>query len=884
MRVLRLLRHRLRSLIGRRHVEDELDRELAIHIEQLTREHVAAGVSEAEARRLARLEFGSPEAVKEQCRDTRRVSLVEDLFKDVRYGSRLLAKSPAFTITAIVSLALGIGANTAIFSLIDAVLLRSVPVERPHELVFFEVTGTDATSGAPPYPAFDRIRTETTAFADMAAFASDELRLEVDGTIEQVFGQVVSGGYFNTLGVSASAGRVITTDDARMDPPVAVIGYGYWQRRFGGDPQVIGKVVRFEGVAYTIVGVTPPEFWGLIPGRQIEVTLPMSGRNLANPEAWWFDAVARVKPGVSVEQATAQADRVFQSFMTDYKISAEMRRKRHDHLELLPAAGGLDTLRTRFSRPLLALMLLTGLALLIACGNLGTLLLARGSARTREFAIRLATGAGAGRLFRQLLTETLLLFIVGAIAGLLVASFGIRLLTGFFAIGRNPIVINVDYDWRLAGFAVLTTLVAAVCTGLWPAVRAMRTDPQSAVKDHDTRVVGGSHLGTTGRLLIAGQVALSLVLLVTAVMFARTLGNLRAVDFGFRTSQVLTMSLDPIVRGPLAMEARQQFWRQTLDRVRALPGVSAASLSVLTPLSGRDTGTSVRASGFQPQSQSDRQIHVNHVSDDYFRTFGVELRAGRVFSASDDKTAPRVAMINQTAADFYFNGRNPIDATLDFFDGRIYRIVGVVKDAKHRSVREPATRFVFIPLWQPIDDVTRISLAVASNAPLTTLPQVIGEKVRAIRPGTLLSDVISIDTQIDAALVSERLLATLSMGFAALALGLAAIGLYGTLSYTVARRRAEFGIRIALGALPSRVASGVVRNVLVQVLLGIAIGVPLAIALTRTTRSLLFGVTTADLSNYVLSTAMLIVTACLAAWLPARRAAATDPAETLRRG
>ena len=541
----------------------------------------------------------------------------------------------------------------------------------------------------------------------------------------------------------------------------------------------------------------------------------------------------------------------------------------------------MDTIRTRFSRPLFALTLVAGFVLLIACANLGTLWLARGASRTREFGIRLAIGAGSSRLFRQVLTETILLFVAGAAASLLVTHLGIQLLTGFFAIGRTPIVLNVEYDWRLAGFAILVTLVAAISTGLWPAVRATRTDPQAAMKAKDSRVVAGGHIGTPGRLIIAGQVALSLVLLVAAVMFARTLGNLRAVDFGFRTRHILTMSLDPVMRG-LASEERERFWRETLDRVRALPGISAASLSVLTPLSGRDTGTSVQASGFQPQSSMDRQIHVNHVSDNYFRTFGVEIRAGRAITAADAKPSPRVAVINETAAQFYFNGRNPIGETLDFFDGRVYRVVGVAKDSKHRSAREPATRFVFLPLFHPLEVNGRITLAVSTPAPLTRLLPVIGEQVRAIHSETLVSDVTSIETQIDAALLSERLMATLSVAFAVLALGLAAIGLYGVLSYTVARRRAEFGIRIALGAVPSRVATGVVRDVLIQVLAGVAIGLLPALALAHTTRTLLFGVTETDTLNYIFSIVILLATACLGAYLPARRAARVDPMVALR--
>ena len=884
MRHLRLLGHRLRSLLRRQAVEDELERELSLHLEQLAREQRESGLSEAEARRAARRIFGSPDLAKEQCRDARRVGLWEDLVKDVGYALRLLGRSPGFALTAVLSLALGIGANTAVFSLVDTVLLRLVPVERPQELVFLRSAGTEGASGAPPYPCFERFRNETSSFAGMAAFAADELRLEVDGSPEQVFGQVASGSYFDVLGLKPAAGRLMTIDDEKLDPPVAVIGYGYWQRRFGGDPSAIGRTLSYRNRIHTIVGVTPARFWGLQPGRQVDVTLPITLDRalLANAGAWWFDAVARLRPEATVEQATVQADTVFQSFMKHRDRSGELRRKHFDHVELAPASRGLERLRSRFSRPLFALTLVAGIVLLVACANLGNLLLARGAARAREFAIRLATGAGSGRLLRQLLTETLVLFVLGAAAGLLIAYVAIQGLRGFFVMGRNPILLDVRYDWKLAAFAAGVALGAGLVTGLWPAMRALRTDPQAALKDGESRLVGSRRWGTASRVLVAGQVALSLVLLVAAVMFVKTMGNLRAVELGFSGGRVLTLSLDPALPGETAAEAREQFWRRVLERVRGLPGVRAASLSVLTPLSGRDTGKLVTVPGFRPGDEMDRIIHLNHVSEDYFRAFGIQLRAGRVFTPRDAKRAPRVAVVNEAAAKAYFPGRSPIGEALDFGESGVYQVVGVVRDHKHMSVRDPAPRFAFIPLWQPLDGISRITLAVSSDQPPPAVARAVADEVRAVHPNTLVSDVIGVEEQIDATLMSERLLSRLVTAFAALALGLAAIGLYGILSYSVARRRAEFGLRMALGAPPSRVASGVFREVLLQVAAGIGIGMPVALATARAAEGLLFGVTPADPGNYLLSAAVLALVACLAAWPPARRASAIDPVEALR--
>jgi predicted permease len=547
---------RLRSVFRRDRVDDELERELALHFEQLVREQMDAGLPEAEARRRARLAFGSPEAVTEGCRDARRFRRLEIVARDVRYALRLLARAPGFTATALISLALGIGVNTAVFSVVDAVLVRSLPVDRPHDLVFVQAAGTAGPSGAPPYPCFERFRAETTAFAGMAAFASDDLRIVIDGAVEQAFGQVASGNYFEVLGVKPALGRVFTAADEALDPAVAVVGYAYAQRRFGGAARAIGRTIAFRDRVFTIVGVTPPEFWGLQPGRQVDVTIPITQDRaaMADPGNWWFDAVARLRAGVPVREATTQANTVFQSFMRNEQRArplgergdGDVTKKYFDHIELRPAAQGLERLRDRYSMSLYALTVVSALVLLIACTNLGSLLLVRGAARRHEFAIRLATGAGAGRLFSQLLTETLVLFAIAASIAPLVAQLATRALTGFFAIGRNPVVLDIRYDWRLIAFAVVVTLAAGVLTGVWPAIRAIRTDPQPAVKDGDHRVTGGK-FGLAARMLVAGQVALAVVLLVAASLFVRTILNLRAVDLGFHPAGVLTMSIDPIL-------------------------------------------------------------------------------------------------------------------------------------------------------------------------------------------------------------------------------------------------------------------------------------------------------------------------------------------------
>lgn len=768
-------------------------------------------------------------------------------------------------------LALGIGVNTAIFSLVDAVLLRSLPVERPRELFFLRSHGPGGTGVAPPYPVFQRFRSEAPSFTGMAAFAADELRVDVDGTLEQMFGQVASGSYFDVLGLRPAAGRLLTGDDERLDPPAAVIGYGYWQRRFGGAASAIGRPITFGTRVYTIVGVAPEGFYGLHPGRRVDLTLPITGSDgVGNPGAWWFDVVARLGPDASVPRAALEVEAVFRSYMTDGSPATRVRRN-VNRMTLVPAGGGLDGLRSRLAGPLLALTVMSALVLIVACVNLGNLLLVRGAARTREFAVRLATGAGAARLLRQLLTETLVLFVLGSAAGLAVAQVA-RTLAAFFAIGRNPILLDVQYNWRVAGFALGLALASGLLTGLWPAVRALRTNAQDALKDG--RTPGQGRLGLAGRLLVASQAALSLVLLVVAVLFARTIGNLQRVDLGFVPSRVLTMSLDAGREVNADASRQMRFWSAALDRVRRLPGVSGASVSVLTPLSGRDSSLPVAVPGFLPRVPEDQVVRVNHVSDDYLRTFGISLIRGREFTPLDTVDAPRVALLNEAAAQMYFAGRDAVGATLDLGRAGTYRIVGVVADYKHRNVREPAPRMVLVPVSQPLFGLSRITLAIESDQPAAAVVPAVTAAITAVEPRTLISDVIAAPEQVAATLVTERLLSTLAVAFAALAVSLAAVGLYGVLSYSVARRRVEFGVRMAVGASPSRVAAGVLRDAVVQVAAGLAIGVPLALVAASAARRLLFGVAPWSPGIYVVGVTLLLVTAAAAGWLPARRACA----------
>jgi predicted permease len=858
------LRRHLQRLLRRRKLDGELQRELELHLEQLTDEFKRSGMSEAEARQAARRAFGSVDDVSEQCRDARRFGLLEDLARDVVHGLRLLRRSPVLTVAAVLSLALGLGANTAIFSLLDAVVLRSLPVERPDQLVFVRATGRLGRGIAPPYPCLQRIQQRSTAFAAVAAFTADELKVEIGGTVEQVFGQVVSGSYFDLLGLRPVLGRLMTVDDERLAAPVAVISHRYWQRRFDGARDVLGRTITYDGRVFSIVGITPAGFYGLDPGRQVDVSIPVTVHpSLTNPLAWSFEAVARLGPGVEVAAATTQAETVFQAYVREHYPGG---RPPFDRLDLPPAGRGLNKLRAQFARPLTLLLLAAAVVLLVACANVASLLLARGAERARELAIRVATGASRGRLLRQLLAETLLLFLLGAGLGLCIAHPIIRGVVGLFATGRRPILLEVQIDWRLAGLATGAALATGLVTGLWPALRALRTDPQQAMRPRKEWDWGG-------RLLVAGQVALCLVALVGAPLFLLTMVNLHGVDLGFRGRKVLTLT----VRPTLPASERGPFWRQVLQQVRELPGASRASLSVLTPFSGRHRDTLVSAPG-----SASRRIHVNHVSEGYFDTIGIGLRAGRDFTPNDDPAAPPVVVLNETAARLLFGEAPALDRSLQFQGSPPHRIVGIVRDNKHASVREPAPPIAFVSLWQPLDDIPRISLAVASPQPQGALVAAIAQRVHGLRPGTLVADVITVDDQIEATLLSERLMWTLATGFAALALILAAVGLYGTLSYAVARRRAELAIRLALGAAPRRLIAEVFREVGLQVGLGLVLGLPLAWLAAQAAEGLLFGVSPRGPLSYLVGVTVLVAVAGLATWLPARRAATIQPAEALR--
>jgi predicted permease len=879
-------------------LDRDLDEEMRLHIEMRAGEASGIGSPPDEARRKARIAFGNATLWREVCREAWGWSSIERLLQDLRYAARILRNAPGFTAVAVLSLALGIGANTAIFSLIDTVLLRMLPVQDPERLFFVENVGARGGGGSPPYPCFEEFRDRNHYFSGLSAFDTDNMRIAIDGRPEEIMGQFASGNYFATLGVKAWIGRTFgPTDDSIIgkggpDGPLAVISYEYWQRRFGMNPSVLGKVVQVNNTPVTIVGVTPPEFFGLQPGLQVNLTIPImlaDAEMLREKGSWWFNAAGRLKPGASAGPARAELDGIFQAFMNQpsesgkFSGSNEMRHDYFDHIELTPAARGLDRLRHRFSKPLLVLMAFVGLVLLIACANVANLLLARTSARGREFAVRLALGAGRARLMRQMLTESLLLVSLGSLLGLLFAHWAGQMLAAFFATGQNRIALDLHFDLRVMGFTAGISLLTGLLFGVAPALRSTQVNPGPALKEQSRGLVGGRQRLSLSKLLVVSQVALSLMLLIGAGLFVRSLRNLKNLDAGFRPDGVLTMRVKPN-EAVYTVARRSSLWSEILERTSRVPGVRSASLSALSPLSGRERGVLIEVPGYVPRSQRDTAISLNQVTPGYFETMGIPVLLGRAFTAGDVQTAPRVALLNETAARFYFGGRNPVGVSVRFpfrKNTSTYQIIGVVKDSRHNSLREEVPRLIYLPVFQALDSLASLTLSIRSADDSTALASAVSAEIRSSGPDILITDVITLARQVDQTLLEERLVSTLAGFFGLLALLLASIGLYGTMSYSVVRRTNEIGIRMALGASRGGVVWLVLRDTLLMIAAGMAIGIPAAIGGARYIQSQLFGLQPADAITLVFASLLLTAVAVLAGYLPAHRAARVDPMAAL---
>ena len=879
--------------LRRKQRERDLEREIRADLELEAAERQERGMSIEEAHYAARRAFGNATLVGEDVRQTWGWTALERLIQDLRYAVRMLRKSPVFSAVAILSLALGIGANSAIFTLIDAVMLRMLPVVAPERLVQIDPY-FDTRKGGFSYPLYEQLRDHNHAFSGMLTVSKTPLRL-TDEPEGEAKGRYVSGNFFEVLGVRPLLGRAIIPEDDRISEgggnPVIVISYSLWQRRFGGDPAALGKTLPVEGKPFTIVGVLPPKFFGLQIGEMLDFVIPIANETKIRPKSWladefagWLSVVGRLQPGVSPASARADLAVIFRQVNQAEAAQIGDAHNREIFLsrriELTPASSGLSALRDRFSRPLLILMAVVGLVLLIACANVANLLLDRASSRRREMAVRLALGAGRRRLVRQLLTESLLLSTLGSLLALLLALWGSRFLVTMMANGRAPLHLDLHPDVRVLGFTAAICILTSILFGVAPAFRSTRVDAGPALKE-------GARSATPsrawfGKALVMAQVALSLVVLMAAGLFLGTLRNLRTMDAGFERGGILLVSVDPGSAG-LHGARLSAFYQALLLRLDALPGVRASSLSLITPIVGGGVDLNAHVEGYTPQPHEDNDVYVNRVSPGYFATFGTPLLAGRDFDWRDSADSPPVVIINETMARYYFHNANPLGHRVALGRGKPAEIAGVVADARYMSLREPVHRTVYVDAFQNLpamDDSLRLEVRTAAD-PLQLLAAVRAE-VRNLGGAIPVKGETTFERQIDESLIQERLMATLSGFFGALALLLAAIGLYGVLAYAVGRRTSEIGIRMALGADRRNVLWMVMRETVGLVIGGIVVGLPLTLAATRVLEKFLYGLTPADPLTMALAILTMLAAAAAAGYLPARRATRVDPMVALR--
>jgi predicted permease len=900
---------RFRSLFRKRQVEQELSEELRFHLENLTQEKIAQGMTREEARYAALRELGGVEQIKEECRDMRRVNHIESLLQDLHYGLRQLRRNPGFTAVAIITLALGIGANTAIFSVINAVMLRMLPVQNPEQLVQIGFQGKHSGQSfigeSFSYPLFNKLREHNQPFTDISAFDywdSLEAHPASSGSVgESVKGQLVSINFFSLLGVDPVIGRTFAPDEdsGASAHPVAVISSALWARMFARSPAVMGKKLMVEGTPFTIIGVAPAHFSGVSPGRVDDFWVPVSmqpqvlpgGNRLTESDTNWLSLIARLKPGVSVKQARANLDVLYQDIQHQHDLSRWSEQDRRDFFThdvvLLPAASGTDYLRQEFSRPLFLLMAMVGLVLLIACANVADLLLARGNVRQREIAVRLVFGAGRGRLIRQLLTESVLLAFLGGALGVLFAYWASPVLVALMGRGQNGLTLDVHPDLAVLVFTLLVALATGIAFGLVPALRATRISGSESAQAYSRNVTASRSGRTLGRALVVAQVALSLVLIIGAGLLVRTLQNLETLNPGFSRKNVLLFGLDPDkagYEGQRAAELREEL----LDRIDHMPGVRSASFSFLTPISGGGWDNFARSvEGYTPYPGEDMDIYLNAVGPRYFETLGTPILLGRDFSPRDRSSSTLVAMINQTMAHHFFGNRNPIGKhfRLGPWTGkRGCEIIGVVGDQKYNSLREavPPTAYLYIPQLPQALSPGGVTFEVRSAVPPMSLVPQVRNIIQHVDSRLAPSDTRTLAEQVDQSLSQEKLVSALSSFFALLALGLACIGLYGIMSYAVARRTNEIGIRMALGAECHRIMRMILREAFVLVMLGIAIGVPAALAASRLLATMLYGLKVTDPVTILAAVGVMAAVALTAGYIPARRAASVDPMVALR--
>ncbi|HYP29039.1 MAG TPA: ABC transporter permease [Blastocatellia bacterium] len=828
--------------------------------------------------------------------------LEDEMIQDLRYGMRMLFRSPVFTAVAVLSLALGIGANTAIFSLVNAVLLENLPVRNPEQLVLLRwiasgrnippdsVSGfLDLNFGQPfstsfSYPAFEDFRERNEVFSDVFAFSElGRLNVSIDGQAESAEGQIVSGDYYSGLGVQPVLGRTLAADDDRPvgAEPVAVISHAYWQRRFGGDPAAVGKVIYVNSSPFTIVGVTPPKFHGTLDlGVSPDITVPTGAQTLVmrgdsiltDRGNWWVQIIGRLKPGVTAEQAQAHLDAMFQQEVAEL-IKSSKEEKDPARVEVLPGGKGLTQTRGQLAGPLYIMVAVAVLVLAIACANIANLLLARSAMRQKEIAMRLALGASRLRLIRQLLTESALLAVIGGGLGLLLVYCTKDLLTGLLPGRSAALRLDVEPDVRVLAFTAAVSLLTGLLFGLAPAIRATKLDLAPDLKDN-ARTANRSKT-RLGKILLVSQVAISLLLLIGAGLFVRTLRNLENIELGFNRENLLIFKVDPTLNGYEGARAAN-LYEQMKERIEALPGVKAVGMSRHPLISGGAMISMV---------EGREHIFLQRVSPNFFETMEIPLLIGRNFTAGDNDNSSKVVIVNEAYARRFLSGENPIGRRVKLSRSPTspeLEVVGMVKDAMYSDLRIQFPPTVYLPYLQGLKGLREMTFEVRTINDPSEMMASVRRAVQEVDSNVPLFNMKTQEEQVNQALTEERLFARLSTLSGSLALTLACIGLYGLMSYSVARRTHEIGIRMALGAQPGAVRWLVMRETLLVIFLGVVLGLAAGLAAMQVISSMLFGLTATDPVTLLIAILILIAVTALAGYLPARRASRVDPMIALR--
>lgn len=904
---------RLGRLLNRRRLEIDLDKELRFHFELQVAEKVRSGASEAEARRLTRLEFGGIEQVKEDCRESRGTLWMESIVQDIRYGFRQIRKAPGFSVVAILSLTLGIGANTAIFTLLNAILLRPLPVQSPEELQLFgDGKGEGLTLGVPDgrtglfSKAFlnDLVRKDT-SFSGIAGVDSSVVETKASiagGAYQTIRINLISGSYFPVLGVPAFLGRTIneSDDSAPGAGPVAVASYTWFQRHFNGDPGALGKVVRIQSHDYTLVGVAKPGFSGITVGKSADLWIPLSmekgfsrpGEDSIGSKLYQsLYLMGRLKPGVTPAQASAETNVLFKQIIRGY-LGAKPSQKRlddlaHASIELTPGGRGVSPLRYAFSMPLKILMAIVALVLLIACANIANMLFTRGVARTREMAVRMALGASRRRIVFQLMTESVVLSVVGAAAGIALAWKASVLLLNMAAPGPDPVPLNLTPDLRVLGFTLGLAVLTALLFGTLPAFRATNLEFTPALKDGR----GSSSIFTRGvmaRSLIVGQVALSVLLMVVAGLFVRSLIHLYDIDTGFdpHNADIFTLDSSTASLPHGADQIRSvRLQEQIEERVRAIPGIQSDSFAFFA---FNDGGWSDRVlfQGVPRTPANGKIVTFNITGNGFFSAMGIPLLEGRTYNSQDQQTSPKVAVINQAMARRFFPNGSAVGQHFSIGDtpdhpGEI-EVIGVVKNAKYFALDEDSQMAAYFPCSQSPGFFGNFIVRYAPGANRQEIVSRTRAAVAEINSHILINTVTSLQEQVDRSIATQSLIARLSGFFGILAVFLACIGIYGLLSYSVARRTSELGIRLALGAQSYSLVWLILRECLVLMIFGVVIGLPVTLSSTRILKSLLYQLSPVDPAVITIAVVAVALMTVAAAWLPARRATRINPVQALR--